>query len=99
MFSVDKEFEIAYTSESSKVVKRLCHIKASTLTSNQKLPIPKSKRLHLVLHPSKAIEDLRFAPSSGATSISSFEDNQVEIRVVAYSLNFRDCCPKAFGIL
>jgi acyl transferase domain-containing protein/NADPH:quinone reductase-like Zn-dependent oxidoreductase/thioester reductase-like protein/NADP-dependent 3-hydroxy acid dehydrogenase YdfG/SAM-dependent methyltransferase/acyl carrier protein len=83
IFIDDNECSVAYR-DNRRYVLRCCPFKPDSNT--KPIPIPKAERYKLILPTSNSINDLRFAP---ADSIQ-LGDNEVEIQVKAYSMNFRD---------
>jgi thioester reductase-like protein len=81
LYTDDHEIFVAYRSHKRQVL-RLTPLKSP----NVALSFPKTERYHLVLPPSKAIKDLRFS----ATEKVPVRENQIEVRVKAFALNFRD---------
>jgi acyl transferase domain-containing protein/NADPH:quinone reductase-like Zn-dependent oxidoreductase/SAM-dependent methyltransferase/acyl carrier protein len=81
LFTDDHEIFVAYRSHKRQVL-RLNPLKFP----NSALSFPKTDRYHLVLPRSKAIKDLQFA----AIDNVPVRDNQIEVRVKSFALNFRD---------
>jgi thioester reductase-like protein len=81
LYTDDHEVFVAYRSHKRQVL-RLIPLKSQNVALN----FPKTERYHMVLPPSKAIKDLRFS----ATEKVPVRENQIEVRVKAFALNFRD---------
>jgi thioester reductase-like protein len=81
LYTDDHEIFVAYRSHKRQIL-RFTPLKFS----NSALSFPKTERFHLVLPPTRAINDLKF----GAVEKLPIGDDQVEIRVKCFALNFRD---------
>ncbi|ODM98075.1 Polyketide synthase-nonribosomal peptide synthetase [Orchesella cincta] len=81
LWNGDNEFQIAYRHRNRHVARLItCRDFASPLT------LPQCERYSMVLPASKNIQDLKFC-ANGAVAL---QDSQIEVKVHAFGLNFRD---------